>query len=57
MVISARLRTILSRLGLVLAATGVLVLAPACVDSSGSDDDGQQQEQQDDNGGNQQDDD
>lgn len=55
MTISTPLRTILSRAGLVLAATGVLVFAPACVDSSPSDGD-QQQEQQDDNGGNQQED-
>lgn len=52
---SIRLRTILSRTGLVLAATGVLVFAPACVDSSPSE--GDQQQEQDDNGGNQQDDD
>jgi hypothetical protein len=53
MTISTRLPTILSRAGLVLAATGVLVFVPACVDSSPSDGD-QQQEQQDDNGGNRQ---
>lgn len=56
MTTSTRLRTILSRAGLVLAATGVLAFAPACVDSSPSDGD-QQQEQQEDNGGNNQDDD
>lgn len=48
---STRLRHILSRLGLVIAATGVLVIAPACVDSSGPDGD-QQQEQQNDQGDN-----
>lgn len=54
---STRLRPLLSRIGVALAATGVLVLAPACVNTSDPDDGGQQQEQQNDNGGSGQDDD
>jgi hypothetical protein len=42
------MRTVLCRAGLVLAASGALVLSPACTDSSPTENGDQQQEQQDD---------
>lgn len=52
MAISTRSRTVLSRICLVLAASGALVFSSACTDTAPSDGDQQeQQEQQEDNGG------
>lgn len=54
---STRTRTVLSRAGLALAATGALMFSAACNDAAPSDDGDQQQEQQDggDDGGDQED--